>query len=169
MAGRGNPSGIGKFNPKLYVRTGITEEEIMEIKHAFDLFDVDGNGALDLKEIQTAMASMGFDIKNQEAVQMIRDLDEDGSEKIEFDEFLDMMTATLKERETREYLKKIFDIIDYEKDGQISIKNLRKIANDLGEIYDESELREMIERADTDSDGFVTFEDFYAILTKKAV
>jgi Ca2+-binding EF-hand superfamily protein len=31
---------------------------------------------------------------------------------------------------------------------------------------DDSELQEMIERADTDNDGFVTFDDFYTIMTK---
>ena len=32
---------------------------------------------------------------------------------------------------------------------------------------DDSELQEMIERADNDNDGLVTFEDFYHIMTKK--
>jgi Ca2+-binding EF-hand superfamily protein len=32
---------------------------------------------------------------------------------------------------------------------------------------DDNELAEMIERADSDGDGLVSFEDFYAIMTKK--
>ena len=32
---------------------------------------------------------------------------------------------------------------------------------------DDNELLEMIERADSDGDGIVTFEDFYNIMTKK--
>ncbi len=32
---------------------------------------------------------------------------------------------------------------------------------------DDSELQEMIERADTDGDGLVSFDDFYNIMTKK--
>lgn len=34
--------GEKKFDPKEYERPGLTEEEIMEIKEAFDLFDEDG-------------------------------------------------------------------------------------------------------------------------------
>ena len=30
------------FNPKQYERPGLTEDEILEIKEAFDLFDTDG-------------------------------------------------------------------------------------------------------------------------------
>ena len=44
---------------------------------------------------------------------------------------------------------------------------MRRIAKELGENIDEQELQEMVERADSDGDGYVSFEDFYSILTKK--
>lgn len=36
-----------EFNPKPYERPGLSEEEVMEIKEAFDLFDTDGGGSID--------------------------------------------------------------------------------------------------------------------------
>ncbi len=51
--------------------------------------------------------------------------------------------------------------------GYISIKNLRRVAKELGETIDDSELQEMLERADTDNDGLVSEEEFYNIMTKK--
>ena len=53
------------------------------------------------------------------------------------------------------------------KTGLISIKNLRRVAKELGETMDDNELQEMIERADSDGDGLVTLEDFYNIMNKK--
>ena len=47
------------------------------------------------------------------------------------------------------------------------MKNLRRVAKELGETMDDSELLEMIERADSDGDGLVTLDDFYNIMTKK--
>jgi Ca2+-binding EF-hand superfamily protein len=47
------------------------------------------------------------------------------------------------------------------------LKNLRRVAKELGETMDDSELLEMIERADSDGDGLVTLDDFYNIMTKK--
>ena len=47
------------------------------------------------------------------------------------------------------------------------MKNLRRVAKELGETMDDSELLEMIERADSDGDGLVTQDDFYNIMTKK--
>ena len=44
-----------KFNANKYLRPGLTEDEIDEIKEAFDLFDTDGSGSIDPKELRAAM------------------------------------------------------------------------------------------------------------------
>ncbi len=41
------------------------------------------------------MQSLGFEAKNATIYQMIGDIDKDGSGSIDFDEFLDMMTAKM--------------------------------------------------------------------------
>jgi hypothetical protein len=74
MAQRARP----KFNAKKYERPGLTEDEIEEIKEAFDLFDTDGSGAIDPKELKAAMKSLGFETKNATIYQMISDIDKDG-------------------------------------------------------------------------------------------
>ena len=57
--------GAKAFNAKRYERPGLTEDEIEEIKEAFDLFDSDGSGTIDPKELKSAMQSLGFEAKNQ--------------------------------------------------------------------------------------------------------
>ena len=103
-----------------YERPGLSEEEIEEIREAFNLFDTDGSGRLQLvdvqalsflsiseltavappgtidpKELRAAMQSLGFEAKNATIYQMIGDIDKDGSGSIDFEEFLDMMTAKM--------------------------------------------------------------------------
>jgi centrin-1 len=73
----------------------LSEEEIEEIREAFNLFDTDGSGTIDPKELKAAMQSLGFEAKNQTIYQMIADIDKDGNGTIDFDEFLDMMTAKM--------------------------------------------------------------------------
>jgi hypothetical protein len=80
---------------KTYERPGLSEEEIEEIREAFNLFDTDGSGTIDPKELKAAMQSLGFEAKNQTIYQMIGDIDKDGSGEIDFEEFLDMMTAKM--------------------------------------------------------------------------
>ena len=53
-----------KFNANKYLRPGLTEDEIEEIKEAFDLLDTDGSGSIDPKELRAAMQSLGFEAKN---------------------------------------------------------------------------------------------------------
>ena len=52
-------------------------------------------GTIDPKELKAAMQSLGFEAKNQTIYQMIADIDKDGNGAIDFDEFLDMMTAKM--------------------------------------------------------------------------
>ncbi len=78
-------SKAGKPSLKKYERPGLTEDEIEEIKEAFDLFDTDGSGSIDPKELKAAMQSLGFEAKNQTIFQMISDLDKNSSGAIDFE------------------------------------------------------------------------------------
>ena len=156
-----------KFNANKYIRPGLTEDEIEEIKEAFDLFDTDGSGAIDPKELRAAMQSLGFEAKNQTIYQMITDLDKNKSGNIDFEEFLDMMTARMSDKDTREDINKVFRLFDDDTSGSITIRNLRRVARELGETMTDEELQEMVERADSNGDGAVSMDDFYNIMTKK--
>ena len=156
-----------KFNANKYIRPGLTEDEIEEIKEAFDLFDTDGSGSIDPKELRAAMQSLGFEAKNQTIYQMITDLDKNKSGNIDFEEFLDMMTARMSDKDTREDVNKVFRLFDDDTSGSITIRNLRRVARELGETMTDEELQEMVERADSNGDGAVSMDDFYNIMTKK--
>ena len=41
----------GVFDPKAYAKNGVSEEEVVGIKAAFDLFDTDQGGSIDIKGI----------------------------------------------------------------------------------------------------------------------
>ena len=113
------------------------------------------------------MQSLGFEAKNQTIYQMISDIDKDKSGSIDFEEFLDMMTAKMSDKDSREDIQKVFNLFDDDQTGKISLRNLKRVAKELGETMSDAELLEMIERADTDTDGEINFDEFYAIMTKK--
>ena len=141
---------------KTYERPGLSEEEIEEIREAFNLFDTDGSGTIDPKELKAAMQSLGFEAKNQTIYQMIGDIDKDNDGSIDFEEFLDMMTAKMSDKDTREDIQKVFNLFDDDQTGRITLRNLKRVAKGAGEtMSDAGATMEMIERADTDQDGSI--------------
>ena len=147
-------------------RTELTEEQKQEIKEAFDLFDTDGSGNIDQKELKVAMRALGFEPKREEIKKLISEVDKDGTGVIDFPEFLDMMTQKMAERDPREEMVKAFRLFDDDETGKISFKNLKRVAKELGENMSDEEIQEMIDEADRDGDGEIGEEEFMRIMKK---
>ncbi len=64
------------------------------------------------------------------------------------------MTDKILRRDPTEEMMAAFQLFDEERTGKISIKNLKKIATELGETISEDELQAMIDEFDLDHDGF---------------
>lgn len=77
----------------------LTQEQKEEIKEAFDLFDSDGTGKIDAKELKIVMRALGFEPKKEEIRNIILDLDRDGTGLIEYPDFLEVMTLKMRERD----------------------------------------------------------------------
>jgi len=148
------------------VHTDPLEEQKQEIKEAFDLFDTDGSGEIDSKELKVAMRALGFEPKKEEIQKMISDVDDDGSGTIGYEEFLKMMTHKILNRDPKDEILKAFRLFDDDETGKISFKNLKRVAKELGERMTDEELQEMIDEADRDGDGEVNEEEFLRIMKK---
>uniref|UniRef100_A0A8C6SF43 Centrin 4 n=1 Tax=Neogobius melanostomus TaxID=47308 RepID=A0A8C6SF43_9GOBI len=144
----------------------VTAEIKQEIKEAFDLFDTDGTGVIDVKELKVAMRALGFEPKKEEIKKMIADIDKEGSGTIDFDDFLNMMTVKMSEKDSKEEILKAFRLFDDDGTGKISFKNLKRVAKELGENLKDEELQDMIDEADRDGDGEVSEEEFLRIMKK---
>merc|ERR1712159_400838 len=111
----------------------LSEEQLDETREAFSLFDSDASGMIDIRELKAAMRALGFEVKNEELKKMVTDIDNDGNGTIEFSEFLQMMTAKMGEKDTREDIEKVFKLFDDDNTNKISFRNLARVAGELGE------------------------------------
>uniref|UniRef100_A0A8C9VB54 Calmodulin 3a (phosphorylase kinase, delta) n=1 Tax=Scleropages formosus TaxID=113540 RepID=A0A8C9VB54_SCLFO len=77
-----------------------SEYTIEKFKEAFSLFDKDGDGTITTKELGTVMRSLGQNPTEAELQDMINEVDEmireadiDGDGQVNYEEFVQMMTA----------------------------------------------------------------------------
>lgn len=61
---------------------------------------------------------------------------------------------------------KAFRLFDDDNTGKITLRNLKRVARELGETMTDDELQEMIDEADRDGDGEISEEDFIRIMKK---
>ncbi len=52
---------------------------------------------------------------------------------IEFRDFMDLISSKIAERNQKEEVLKIFRFFDDDKTGKISLKNMKRLAKELGE------------------------------------
>ena len=87
---------------------------------------------------------------------------------ITFDDFVDAINDKLGDKESKEGIRRIFDLfIDDPNADTITLSSLKKISKELGENMSDEELKDMLERASKNGVE-LTFEEFYDIMTKKS-
>lgn len=144
----------------------LTDEQRDEIREAFDLFDSDGSGTIEGKELKTAMRALGFEPHKDELKKMIASVDARGDGRINLEEFTALMGARINEKDVQDEMLKAFDLFDSGGTGRITLADLKRVAESLGESMTEKELSEMITEADVDGDGAVNKNEFVAIMRK---
>lgn len=147
----------------------LSDEQKSDIKEAFDLFDTEGSGTIDVKELKVAIRALGFEPKKEEIKKMIAEIDKDSSGKLSFNDFLQLMSIKMAEKDTKEEILKAFRLFDDDDTGRISFKNLKRVAKELGENLTDEELQEMIDEADRDGDGEINQDEFLRIMKKTSL
>ena len=157
---------------------------VVFVYKAFNLYDTKNNGAIELDQVMKIVKSLGIMSLNDESIQelVIRN-DENKDERIEFDEFVNIMTELISHsppssptiqkkgnyvrsmsRHEIDELKACFEKFDKNGDGQISEEELKELMNEIGEKLNEKEIKDMMKDADTNKDGFIDFEEFKQLI-----
>jgi len=142
------------------VRIPPSAEEIAAYRHAFSLFDADGNGTISISELHEVMKSLGQNPTRTEIEDMVNEVDTDRNGSIDFEEFCKMMTTPTKDVDFEAEMKSAFRVFDLDGSGTISLEELRRVMKSFGEILTEDELDSMIKEVDKNGDGSIDYEEF---------
>ncbi|XP_015265712.1 PREDICTED: caltractin-like [Gekko japonicus] len=144
----------------------LSEDQKREIREAFDLFDKDDSGTIDVKELNVVLHTLGFETKKGDIRKMVAEIGKNDHSFINFEDFLTIIIKKMSEKDNKEEVLKAFQLFDTDGTGKISLKNLKNAISELGEDISDEELQEMIEEADRDGDGEVDQQEFLRIMKK---
>ena len=143
----------------------LSQQQTQQLRSAFALLDRSSLGSLPASLLVAALSGLpqqrpggGLLLSLLSAVPP--------SALLSFDELLQLMTAGLSDGSGgsdgsgRQRATQLFALLDERSAGWLDEAELRRLARQLGATLSAAEARRMIERADSDSDGRVSREDF---------
>lgn len=161
----------------------LTEEEIKDLRTAFDLLDRDQDGHVTPEELQFMLRNLGIHVRDELIDDLLREASRTGSGLIDETEFLQWVARiqALKEEtspsnssssssststtqaaddDLTQDLVAAFRVFDRDGNGYITRDELKSAMDMIGENVTEYQLNEMLELADADKDGRINYEDF---------
>ncbi|KAI8914761.1 centrin-2-like protein [Powellomyces hirtus] len=156
-------------NMTVKARSEMSSEQKQAIRDVFNLFDTDGSGDVDVTELQILMRALGLDPKPGEAELLAATFDKDGDPTLNFEEFLQLMSTKMVEEDSRESMLKSFQVFDIDDRGKIGLRELKRVAKELGEDPSDSDLLAMLAECDYDKDGEINFEDWVRVMAKSTI
>ncbi|KAJ1918655.1 hypothetical protein H4219_002458 [Mycoemilia scoparia] len=159
-----------QYQPK-GLATTLSAEKKEEIQEAFEIFDQSGTGFIPTRALKLAFKALGWDEIDQKTLhQWTTQIDPDHKGKISFEIFNEFVAEKISSQDPDQEIIRAFKLFKKDKSSMpndaITINDLRRVANELGEQVSDDDLREMLEVADTKGDGVVRIEDFIRIMNK---
>lgn len=135
----------------------LSDDILEEIRKAFDLFDVDGKGVINMKEIKSAIESLNYEEEEPIIYNLLKDLND---EKYTYNQFVEFFGKQLKGT------KSMFNLfIDDQKNKTITLENLIEIAYELNVNLNIDELKDIFRRISANGTE-IKYKEFEYILKK---
>ncbi|KAI5665837.1 hypothetical protein M9H77_15690 [Catharanthus roseus] len=158
-----SPSG-GSTSSSRRSTSSSTRSKEDEYRQVFRRFDNDNDGKISALELRSYFGSVGEYMSHEDAAAIISDLDSDGDNLIDFQDFIRMM-MNIKEGENHNDLKAAFEMFEYEKgSGRITPKSLQRALTRLGDEKSYDECAAMIRVFDTYGKGEIGYSEFQEMM-----
>lgn len=111
------------------------------VREAFQMFDEDGSGEIDMREFKKVIKSLGFNMNNQKITELMQKIGKNHSGFINVEEFTDMMLKyqVNENSPVNLHLENTFNLYDKDQDGVISQEDLVKVSKELEDVLDSEE------------------------------
>ena len=141
------------------------QEIAKAIKDGFELFDRDGKGTCDVREIGTIVRHLGICPTEIELRDLITECEEEEPTGfIRFERFERMMSRVLLEnqypRDSEEKLLRAFRTLDPNNNGYVEAEKVRTLLTTHGERFSPEEIEDFLNFAVDSESGLLHYEDY---------
>ncbi|XP_070490065.1 troponin C [Chironomus tepperi] len=146
----------------------LPPEQIAILRKAFESFDSGKTGSISTETVAEILRLMGQPFNKQILDEMIEEVDEDKSGRLEFEEFIILAAKFIVEEDEealQKELKEAFRLYDKEGNGFIPTSILKEILHELDDQLSDSDLDGIISEIDQDGSGTVDFDEFMEMMT----
>merc|ERR1712032_495398 len=149
------------------ILASITQEELTVFRSAFSQFDKNGDGSISTKELAQVMRSLGQNPTESELQDAINEVDVDGSEAVEWEEFCVLMCRKMREKDPDNEIREAFRVFDTEGAGYIEAEEMRNIFLQLPERLSDEEMDALLRAGDRSGQGKFALSDLGIMLGYK--
>lgn len=145
----------------------MDDQQVQMLRRAFSMFDSSKSGRIEKEKVRTILNTLGHTFDDHELEVLLKQEDEDGSGKVNFDSFCRVATHFQEEDDEalQKELKEAFRLYDKEGNGYIPTSSLREILAALDDQITPDQMDGMIAEIDTDGSGTVDFDEFMEMMT----
>ena len=151
------------FDAGKYVRKGLDADTVAKLKEVFDVFDYDGSGNVSTEELINTIRALNLEAQAGQILAIVSNAGHTGD--IDFAAFLDIFGFG-SDSTSETSLQTIFEAFDTQGRGEFGPEEFEKTAASVGEHFSSAEVDQIIQYADKDRDGTISFDEFVAIVTK---
>ncbi|KAK2877010.1 hypothetical protein QQF64_004133 [Cirrhinus molitorella] len=148
----------------------LADDEIEELREAFNEFDKDKDGLISCKDLGNLMRTMGYMPTEMELIELGQNINMNLGGRVDFEDFVELMAPKLLAETAGmigvKELRDAFKEFDMDGDGSITTEELRcAMSKLLGEHMNRREIDAVVQEADNNGDGTVDFEEFVRMLS----
>ena len=140
------------------------EDKLKECKLIFDMFDEDKDKQITIKDLADCLRICGAAPSQQELKIIIKNLEDNKREYINFETFLKLLEKLLIKQDSEEDLINEFLKMDKVGDGTISESDLRKLMSNYENPLSFQEIEDIIQEANVDENGYINIQRFVKLL-----
>ena len=146
------------------------QKVLKDIKDAFALFDREGKGQCDVREIGTIVRHLGICPTEIELRDLITECeDEEPTGFIRYDRFERMMSRVLLDnqypRDSEEKLLRAFRVLDQNNNGYVEAEKIKTLLTTHGERFSQEEIDDFLSFASDSESGLMHYEDYVMQVT----